>query len=190
MSTSRGTKNLMRTDAHRSSKLEALLQRCRETYRGVRETLTGHGRRRLPTGASEPIRADVPTGGGDTRQRQAVSLVIVHRGGHPSYPGVDPSAVDGPADSELALELRRLIAWSDETIADVTHVLETRAPDLDKTARALLQDEVEALEIDLASLKAQLLDPVDWNREFGYLLAGEVAPFDDLAADDEVDGDD
>jgi hypothetical protein len=96
----------------------------------------------------------------------------------------------GPADGELVLELRRLIAWSAGTIADVAHALERRAADLDKTARELLQDEVVALEIDLAALRARLANPVDWDRELEYLLAGEIAPFDDLAADAEDDIDD
>ena len=67
------------------------------------------------------------------------------------------------------------------TIADVARVLETRGADLDKSARELLKDEVAALDVDLAILDTHLVDRVDWDSEFECLLAGEVAPFDDLA---------
>jgi hypothetical protein len=85
--------------------------------------------------------------------------------------------------------LRRLIAWSGGTIADVGRTLEARGADLDENARELLRDELAALDVDLATLNVQLADPVDWDSEFGFLLAGEVAPFDDLAADEDGDED-
>jgi hypothetical protein len=192
MSTTGGNKNLPSAEAHRPTRLRAVLH----LYLGVRNTLARvRGRRlsgdpRQTIDAPETSRADAPPSGSHEPQREVVSLLIVHRGGaHPTYPRVDPSVAAGPAEGELVLELRRLIAWSAGTIADVAHALESRAADLDKTARELLQDEVVALEIDLAALRARLADPVDWDRELEYLLAGEVAPFDDLADDDEDDTD-
>lgn len=88
-------------------------------------------------------------------------------------------------DRELVWELRRLIAWSAGTIADAAQTLEARAVDVDDKARALLQDEVEALDMDLGVLKALLADPVDWDREYERLLAGEIPPFDDPVGDED-----
>lgn len=96
-----------------------------------------------------------------------------------------------PADrSQLLWELRRLIAWSGGTIADVARALEARGAELDPTARRLLQDELEAVEVDLATAGLYLADPIDWDSEFESLLDGEVAPLDDLpdAEDDENTG--
>jgi hypothetical protein len=115
---------------------------------------------------------------------------VVHKHEHPGFARLDPDSLDGPAAGELAWELRRLIAWSGGAIADVARALETRGADLDETARALLQDELAALDADLATLNVHLADPVDWDRAFECLLAGEVAPFDDLAADEDDDSDD
>jgi len=122
--------------------------------------------------------------------RAAEIRFVVHRHEHPGYPRLDPEAVADPATGELLWELRRLIAWSGGAIADVARVLETRGSDLDKEARALLQDEIAALDVDLATLNVHLADPVDWDTEFHCLLAGEVAPFDDPVADEDDDNDD
>ena len=122
--------------------------------------------------------------------RAAEIRFVVHRNEHPGHPRLDPESVAGPAAAELAWELRRLIAWSGGTIADVARALEIRGDDLDDTARALLQDELAALDADLATVNVHLADPVDWDREFEFLLAGEVAPFDDLSADEDDDRDD
>jgi hypothetical protein len=115
---------------------------------------------------------------------------VIHKREEPGYPRVDRESTAGAGDGELVLELRRLIAWSGGTIADVAQALETRGADLDKNARELLKDEVEALDVDLATLSAYLADPVDWDSEFGCLLAGEVAPADDLADDEDDEPDD
>ena len=122
--------------------------------------------------------------------RAAEIRFVVHRHEHPTYPRLDPGSVADPVAGELVWELRRLIAWSGGAIADVARALETRGPDLDDDARTLLQDELAALDVDLATLNVHLADPVDWDREFECLLAGEVAPFDDFAADEDGDSDD
>jgi len=95
-------------------------------------------------------------------------------------------AVDGE-DEELILELRQLLALSGGTIADVAHALERRGEDVDREDRKLLQDEIRALEVDIAVLKAVMADPVDWEGEFKRLLADGVPPFegDDNDHDDE-----
>ena len=110
---------------------------------------------------------------------------VVQKREDPGYPRVDRGTRDSAGDGELVLELRRLIAWSGGTIAEVAQALEARGATLDKNARELLRDEVEALDVDLAILNAFLADPVDWDTEFGCLLSGEVAPFDDLAGDED-----
>lgn len=112
---------------------------------------------------------------------------VVHKPEHPGYPRLDTESERTAGDGELLWELRRLIAWSGGTIADVAWALEARGAELDPTARRLLQDELEAVEVDLATAGLYLADPIDWDSEFGSLLDGEVAPLDDLpdAEDDE-----
>lgn len=168
----------------------------------------------------EPSRADPLTSDGDTRERELVPLpddrsqalavlcdrllreldgaelnaaeirFVVHKHEHPDYPRLDPGSPAGAGDGELIWELRRLIAWCGGTIADVAQALETRGADLDENARELLRDEVAALDVDLATLNVHLADPVDWDSEFEFLLAGEVAPFDELAGDEDDKNDD
>jgi hypothetical protein len=122
--------------------------------------------------------------------RAAEIRFVVHRNEHAGHPRLDLESVSAPAAGELAWELRRLIAWSGGAIADVARALEIRGADLDDTARALLQDELATLDADLATLNVHLAEPVDWDSEFEFLLAGEVAPFDDLTTDEDDDSDD
>ena len=106
-----------------------------------------------------------------------------------SAPRLDP---DEPVDAEgeeLLWELRRLLASSGGTIADVAHALERRGDEVDRKGRDLLQDEVGAIEIDIAVLKTLLSDPIDWDAESRRLLAGEVPPFEDHAVDDDDEDD-
>jgi hypothetical protein len=114
---------------------------------------------------------------------------VVHRNEHPGHPRLDAESAAAPGAGELAWELRRLIAWSGGAIADVARALEIRGADLDDTARALLQDELAALDAELATVSVHMSDPVDWDRELDCLLAGEVAPFDDFGADEDDDSD-
>ena len=104
---------------------------------------------------------------------------VVHKAADPSYPRLEPASEHAAGEGELVWELRRLIAWSGGTIADVARALEARGAELDERARRLLQDELAALDVDLATVSRHLADPVDWDGEFGSLLAGEVSPFDD-----------
>ena len=125
--------------------------------------------------------------GEEVRAAEIRFVVHKHEHEHPSYPRLDSESATDAGDGELAWELRRLIAWSGGTIADVARALETRGADLDQHARELLRDELESLDVDLATLNVHLADPVDWDSEFEFLLAGEVAPFDDLAGDEHDD---
>jgi hypothetical protein len=86
--------------------------------------------------------------------------------------------------------LRRLLAWSGGAIADVARALETRGADLDESAREFLREEIEALDADVDTLNVYLADPINWDSDFGCLLAGEIAPFDDFVGDEDDETDD
>lgn len=120
-----------------------------------------------------------------TEAKAAEIRFVVHKHEHPGYPRLDPKSSAEAGDGELVWELRRLIAWSGGTIADVAQTLEIRGAGLDEKARELLRDEVRAVGFDLAALRVHLADPLDWDRELECLRAGEVAPFHDLAGDDD-----
>jgi hypothetical protein len=167
-----------------------------------------------------PIPSDPPPGDGETRERELVPLpdersqalavlcdrllqelnyaeaegaeirFVVHKREHPGYPRLDPRSLAEAGDGELVWELRRLIAWSGGTIADVAQALETRGADLDERSRELLRDEIETIDSDLATLSVHLADPLDWDSELECLLAGELAPFDDFADDEDNTTDD
>ena len=167
----------------------------------------------------EPITADPVPSAGETPERELVPLpdersqalavlcdrllheldgaevqsaeirFVVHKPEHPGNSGLDPAWSADAGDGELVWELRRLIASSGGTIADVARALEIRGADLDEHARELLNDELAALEVDLATLNVHLADPVDWDGEFECLMAGEVAPFDDPVGDEDDQND-
>jgi hypothetical protein len=92
----------------------------------------------------------------------------------------------GGVDGDLIWELRRLLAWSGGTIADVTQALELRGTELDATARALLREELDALDSDLALLRSVLTDRMDWDRAYERLLADEIPPLDEAEDEDDV----
>jgi hypothetical protein len=96
----------------------------------------------------------------------------------------------GDVESDLIWELRRLLAWSGGTIADVTQALELRGSELDAAARSLLQDELDALDSDLALLRSVLTDRMDWDRAYERLLAGEIPQLDERALEVEVEDED
>jgi hypothetical protein len=124
----------------------------------------------------------------DDEQAGAAEIrLVVHKRdtGPDSAARVDSARPADPDDEELLWELRRLLASSGGTIADVSHALERRGDDVDPTGRALLREEVGAIEVDIAVLKALLSDPVDWDAESKRLIAGEIPPFDDYIVDDE-----
>jgi hypothetical protein len=131
---------------------------------------------------------DEPAGAAEIR-------LVVHKRGDlptespsgPPPPRPDADSLVDTEDRELLWELRRLLASSGGTIADVANALERRGDELDREGRDLLEDEVRAVEVDIAILKTLLSDPVDWDRECGRLLAGEIPPFEDDDLDDEDD---
>jgi hypothetical protein len=206
-------------DSLLSDELRQRIRANRRDQRASERTPAGQLARGGDDGA-EPITADPPAGVGETPQRELVPLpdersqalavmcdrllqeldgaevrsaeirFVVHKPEHSDDPRLDPAWAADAGDGELVFELRRLIASSGGTIADVARALEIRGADLDEHARELLNDELAALEVDLATLSVHLADPVDWDGEFEFLLAGEVAPFDDAVSDEDDQNDD
>ncbi|HTX12635.1 MAG TPA: hypothetical protein VME22_28720 [Solirubrobacteraceae bacterium] len=121
--------------------------------------------------------------------RAAEIRFVVHKHDHPGRPRLDPASADRVSDGELVLELRRLLAWSGGAIADVARALETRGAELDESAREFLREEIEALDADVQTLNVYVAEPINWDSEFGCLLSGEVAPFDDLPGDEDDETD-
>jgi len=116
------------------------------------------------------------------------SALVVHKRDTESASDAEPP-VD-PDDHELLWELRRLLASSGGTIADVAHALERRGDDVDRKARELLHDEVLTIEMDIAALKVLLSDAVDWDTESRRLLAGEIPPFEGPVVEEDDDDED
>jgi hypothetical protein len=115
-----------------------------------------------------------------------IRLVVHKREAEPvSASRLKPHPSDDAEGEELLWELRRLLASSGGTIADVAHALERRGDEVDRQGRDLLQDEIGAIEIDIAILKTLLSDPIEWDAESRRLLAGEIPPFEDDSDDDE-----
>lgn len=116
--------------------------------------------------------------------------LTVHKRQQPPQltPGAWPN-VERPAELEAGALLRRLrwlMTESSGTIAHIAHQLETCAVELDDDACDQLRDDVLVLDEDIATLKALLAPPVDWDAAHGRLIAGEVPPFeDDFDEDDE-----
>jgi hypothetical protein len=124
----------------------------------------------------------------DDEQAGAAEIrLVVHKRDTESASGAEPA--DGPDAHELLWELRRLLASSGGTIADVAHALERRRDDVDRKGRELLHDEVLTIEMDIAMLKVLLSDRVDWDTESKRLLAGEVPPFEGPVVDEDDDED-
>jgi hypothetical protein len=123
----------------------------------------------------------------DDQAGAAEIRLVVHKRDTPSTSDTEPP--DDPDDHELLWELRRLLASSGGTIADVAHALERRRDDVDPMGRELLHDEVLTIEMDLAMLKVLLSDRVDWDAESKRLIAGEVPPFEGPVVDEDDDED-
>jgi hypothetical protein len=87
---------------------------------------------------------------------------------------------------DLLRRLRWLMTESSGTLANIAHQLETRAAELDDDACDQLREDVLILDEDIATLKALLIAPVDWDVEHERLIAGELPPFeDDFDEDDD-----
>jgi hypothetical protein len=197
--------------------LEAVVRRWRVTSWGIRKAFVGirdpllraeiqrlldarvmgkaHEATPLPAERSEALAAlcEALLRQFDDEQAGAAEIrLVVHKQGElptesATVPPPDSTSDHDEEENELVWELRQLLASSGGTIADVANVLERRGHDVDRKGRELLQDEVRAVEVDIAVLKTLLSDAVDWDAECRRLLADEVPPFEDLFVDDEHD---
>lgn len=91
--------------------------------------------------------------------------------------------VTDATSDEVVARLRWLLSHATGTIANVAHQIDTRGDEVDYDAREQLKDDILALDDELATLKATVLVPADWDDEFEDLLTGRIPPF-------ETDGDD
>jgi hypothetical protein len=168
----------------RDPRLRADIHRLIDAYRTENEPETtprpGERAQALATVCEELLRQF------DDEQAGAAEIrLVVHK--RDTAPAPDARSLVNPGDEELLWELRRLLASSGGTIADVAHALERRGDDIDRRGRDLLLDEVGTIEMDLAMLKVLLSDSVDWDNESRRLLEGGVPPFDDRVVDDDHD---
>jgi hypothetical protein len=92
--------------------------------------------------------------------------------GASTTPGATVQRVD------LVPHLHRLLTESTGTIANIAHLLETRANEVGDHSRAQLRDDASVLAEELATLNGLLGGPVDWDSEVKRLLAGEIPPFE------------
>jgi hypothetical protein len=126
---------------------------------------------------------------GDDGVTVADVRVVVHKRRHSiapvPEPRTDPSSAADLADDKLLPQLRWLLTQSAGSIAHVAHQLETRAADVDEHARDQLRDDVLFLDEELATLKARLIAPTDWDAEYEQLLAGEIPPLERDADEDD-----
>jgi hypothetical protein len=100
-------------------------------------------------------------------------------------PAPNPFAVGDRVSGQLLPQLRWLLAQSSGTIADAAHQLESRSAEVDDNARAQLREDLLVLDEELATLRALLIGPIDWDAEYGRLLGGELPPFGDDADPDD-----
>lgn len=90
-----------------------------------------------------------------------------------------PLDLTQPMRDTLLPTLRWLLTRATGTLGLVSHQLETGAADIDDVAREQLRDDVLFLDDELATVKALLFEPIDWDSELTLLLDGELPPFDE-----------
>lgn len=103
----------------------------------------------------------------------------------PGWPNLQRA--DDLEAGDLLRRLRWLMTESSGTLAYIAHQLETRGAELDDDACEQLRDDVLTLEDDIATLKAFLLAPVDWDAEHRRMIAGELPPFEDDFDEDDAE---
>lgn len=91
----------------------------------------------------------------------------------------EPADIAQPMRDALLPTLRWLLTQTSGTLGLISHQLETRAADLDDVAREQLRDDVLVLDDELATVKALLFEPIDWDSELMRLLDDEVPPFEE-----------
>ena len=118
---------------------------------------------------------------GDDRLSIEIRLAVRNQrdpGAPADAQSLDLSEVTGSTADELLPTLRWLLPQAAGTIGEVSHQLESRAADIDDSARTQLRDDVLVLEGELAVVKALLIELHDWDSELRRLLEGELPSFD------------
>jgi len=145
-------------------------------YRGTHETFEDYLCDRWGLGCprgEELIGADDPADAGDAGDAGTADEGV----------GSDAPATWPAEPSPSLRDLRWLLAQSGGTIADVVHRVETGGAGLDEEALAQLRVDARIVAEELAVLSLLIAEPTDWDAEFGLLLGGDIAPFED----DELD---
>ena len=149
-------------ESEQLDRLEAIAQHGLETYVEVGDALAQIRDRRR-------YRVSHPSFETYIRERWGLNIVRQDAGAAPAAAQTAP---------DLLPMLRWRLSQAIGTIAEVAHLLEARASDVDERARKHLREDVLVLDDELGTLEALLAAPVDWNSEFRQLLGGELPPLD------------
>jgi hypothetical protein len=90
----------------------------------------------------------------------------------------EPPDLAQPMPEALLPTLRWLLTRASGTLGLISHQLETRAADIDDSAREQLRDDLFVLDDELGTVKALLLEPIDWDDQLTLLLSDELPPFE------------
>ena len=166
-------------EVERLNRLEVIVQRALDADVDVGNAFADINDAWLYRGTHQTFEAYLRDRWGIDRSR---GYQLIEAGGiaDPPAPDVD-SLIPGTEleAGKLLPRLRLLLTQSSGAIANVVHQVETRGVDLDDDAREQLRDDILVLDEELATLKALLVPPIDWDAEHERLLAGEIPPFDD-----------
>lgn len=175
MSTSNPENTPSGADVEHLNKLEAIVQRGLDTEFDVGHALAEISDTSLYRGTHQTFEAYLRDRWGMSRSRG---------GGREQPAELKPESWPHPwrpaelEAGELLRRLRWLLNQASGTVANIAHQVETCAAALDDDAREQLLDDVLVLDEELATLKALLVAPVDWDAEYGRLLAGEIGPYE------------
>lgn len=170
---------LSSAEVERLNRLEVIVQRALDADVDVGNAFADINDAWLYRGTHQTFEAYLRDRWGIDRSR---GNQLIEGGGiaDPPAPDVD-SLIPGTGleAGRLLPRLRLLLTQSSGAIANVVHQVETRGVDLDHDAREQLRDDILVLDEELATLKALLVPPIDWDAAHERLLAGEIPPFDD-----------
>lgn len=126
---------------------------------------------------------------GDERMVVDIQLAV-RKPGDPAGPAGGPrheqSGVADRVQDELLSTIRWLLIQASGKVAEVAHLLESRAGDIHDRARTQLRDDVLDLDDELSMVKTLLVRVMDWDSGLEQLLNDEVPP---LASDPEPEDD-
>jgi hypothetical protein len=164
-------RNMARAESEHLNRLEAIAQHGLETYVEVGDSLAEIRDRRLYRVSHSSFETYI-------RERWGVNILRHDAGA---------TRAGEHTGEELLPMLRWRVSQAIGTIAEVAHLLESRASDVDDGARNHLRDDILVLDDELETLTALLAEPVDWDSGFTRLLEGELPPLDAAADPDDDD---